>query len=71
MTHLAGKLKRVGGKVANEKKDQEKVAGVDLSERENKMRLVCVQLSPAIPEVKGPTNFICYWRIFVIANIEN
>ena len=24
-----------------------------------------------IPEVKGPTNFICYWRIFVIANIGN
>ena len=30
-----------------------------------------IQLSPAIPEVKGPTNFICYWRIFVIANIES
>ena len=29
------------------------------------------QLHPAIPEVKGLTNFICYWRIFVIANIEN
>ena len=22
----------------------------------------------AIPDVKGPTNFICYWQIFVIAN---
>ena len=30
-----------------------------------------IQLRPAIPEVKGPTNFICYWRIFVIANIEH
>ena len=30
-----------------------------------------VQLRPAVPEVKGPRNFICYWRIFVIANIEN
>ena len=27
-----------------------------------------VQLRPAIPDVKGPTNFICYWRIFVIGS---
>ena len=32
---------------------------------------ICVQWRPAIPDVKGPTNFICYWRIFVIANIKN
>ena len=30
-----------------------------------------IQLNPAIPKVKGPTNFICYWRIFVIAIIVN
>ena len=30
-----------------------------------------VQLSLGITDVKGPTNFICYWRIFVIANIGN
>ena len=24
-----------------------------------------------ITDVKGPTNFVCYWRIFVIANIGN
>ena len=30
-----------------------------------------VQLHPAIPDVKGSTHFICYWGIFVIANIEN
>ena len=30
-----------------------------------------IQLHPAIPEVKGPTNFICYWRIFVITNMGN
>ena len=29
---------------------------------------VKLQLSPAIPDIKGPTNFICYSRIFVIAN---
>ena len=29
------------------------------------------QLSPRIPDDKGPTNVICYWRIFVIANIGN
>ena len=30
-----------------------------------------VQLRSAIAEVKGPTNFICYWQIYAIANIEN
>ena len=29
-----------------------------------------IQLSLAIPDLKGPTKFICYWRIFVIANKE-
>ena len=28
-----------------------------------------VQLNLGITDVKGPTNFICYWRIFLIANI--
>ena len=28
-------------------------------------------VEPAIPEVKGPTNFIYYRWIFVTANIEN
>ena len=28
-----------------------------------------IQLSPAIADVEGPKNFICYWRKFVIANI--
>ena len=28
-----------------------------------------LQLRPAIPDVKGPPNLICYWRIFAIANI--
>ena len=32
---------------------------------------ISIQWHPAIPDVKGPTNFICYWRIFVIANIGN
>ena len=27
-----------------------------------------IQLHPAITDVKGPTNSICYWRTFVIAN---
>ena len=27
-----------------------------------------LQLNPAIPEVKGPINFIYYWRIFIIAH---
>ena len=35
------------------------------------LQLLFPQLHPAIPEVKGPTSFICYWWIFVIANIEN
>ena len=30
-----------------------------------------VQLRPTIPDVKGPTTFICYWQIFVIANKGN
>ena len=30
---------------------------------------VDIQLSPVILDVKGPTSFICYWRIFAIANI--
>ena len=30
-----------------------------------------IQLQPAIPDVKGSTNFICYWRIFIIADEEN
>ena len=34
-------------------------------------RRYILQLHPAIPEVKGPTSFICYWRIFAIANKEN
>ena len=34
-------------------------------------KVVHIQWRLAIPEVKGPTNFFCYWRIFVIANIEN
>ena len=33
--------------------------------------VILIQLRPAIPDVKGPTNFIRYWRIFVIANIGN
>ena len=28
-----------------------------------------VQLNLRITDVKGPTNFICYWRIFLIANV--
>ena len=32
-------------------------------------RILYIQLSPAIPDVKGPTNLICYWRIFIIANV--
>ena len=28
-----------------------------------------IQLNLGITDVKGPTNFICYWRIFVVANI--
>ena len=30
-----------------------------------------VQLTPALTDFKGPTIFICYRRISVIANIEN
>ena len=37
-----------------------------------KLNLRCsfvLQLKLGITDVKGPTNFICYWRIFVIANV--
>ena len=30
---------------------------------------IYIQLRPAIPDVKGPPNLICYWWIFAIANI--
>ena len=33
--------------------------------------LMFIQLRPAIPDVKVLKTFICYWRIFVIANIGN
>ena len=29
------------------------------------------ELTPTLTDYKGPTIFICYRRIFVIANIEN
>ena len=41
-----------------------------LRKRADVTRCVRVQLSPAITDVKGPTNFFCFWRIFVIANKE-
>ena len=31
---------------------------------------VVIQLTPALTDIKGPTIFICYRRISVIANIE-
>ena len=33
--------------------------------------IIVIQLTPAPTDFKGPTIFICYWRISVIANIEN
>ena len=32
--------------------------------------LALIQLTSALTDFKGPTIFICYKRIFVIANIE-
>ena len=32
---------------------------------------ILLQLTPGLTDFKGPTIFICYRRISVIANIEN
>ena len=44
---------------------------VILSDMKSVLRSVhtYVQLRPSILDVKGLTNFICYWRFFIIANI--
>ena len=49
----------------------EKDEGPSLNSHENRSLILkrLLQLRPAIPDVKGPPNLICYWRIFVIANI--
>ena len=47
----------------------EKLEFLVLDEADEMLKVL--QLNPAIPEVKAPTNFICYLQIFIIANIEN
>ena len=51
-----------------ENKDKDKPGDLLCREQLNEY---LVQWHPAIPDVKGPINFICYWRIFVIAIIGN
>ena len=49
-------------------KNMAKLKGYILEEL---ISLFIVQLNLGISDVIGPTNVICYWWIFVIANIGN
>ena len=44
---------------------------VDKKLEGHECRMIEIQLNLGITDVKRPTNFICYWRIFIIANTRD